>query len=257
MRIDVLSLFPDMFSGPMHDSIVGKAIQNGHLSMPVTNFRDYSTNKHGNVDDYPFGGGAGMLLQPQPIFDALKATQEQAAAEGLPQGRVILTDPAGVTFDQHVAETFAHEEHLTFLCGHYEGYDERIRSLVTDEVSLGDFVLTGGELPTMVMIDATVRLLPGVLGNAESAPGDSFSSGLLEYPQYTRPADFRGMQVPDVLTSGNHQKIAEWQQKEALRRTYLRRPDLIDHQQLTTLQKHLLADVRIEEEERQADESRK
>lgn len=257
MRIDVLSLFPDMFSGPMHDSIVGKAIENGHLTMPVTNFRDYSTNKHGNVDDYPFGGGAGMLLQPQPIFDALAATQEQAAAEGLPKGRVILTDPAGVTFDQHVAETFAHEEHLTFLCGHYEGYDERIRHLVTDEVSLGDFVLTGGELPTMVMIDATVRLLPGVLGNAESAPGDSFSTGLLEYPQYTRPADFRGMTVPDVLISGNHQKIDEWRQKEALRRTYLRRPDLIDHQQLTTLQKHLLADVRIEEEERRDQQSRK
>ena len=256
MRIDVLSLFPDMFSGPMHDSIVGKAIENGHLTMPVTNFRDYSTNKHGNVDDYPFGGVAGLLLQPQPIFDALAATQAQAAAEGLPKGRVILTDPAGVTFDQHVAETFAHEEHLTFLCGHYEGYDERIRHLVTDEVSLGDFVLTGGELPTMVMIDATVRLLPGVLGNAESAPGDSFSSGLLEYPQYTRPADFRGMTVPDVLISGNHQKIDEWRQKEALRRTYLRRPDLIDHQHLTQQQKHLLADVRIEEEEKRDQQSR-
>lgn len=250
MRIDVLSLFPDMFSGPMHDSIVGKAIENGHLTMPVTNFRDYSTNKHGNVDDYPFGGGAGMLLQPQPIFDALKATEEQAAAEGLPKGRVILLDPTGVTFNQHVAEEFAHEDHLTFLCGHYEGYDERIRTLVTDEVSLGDFVLTGGELASMVMIDATVRLLPGVLGNAESAPGDSFSSGLLEYPQYTRPADFRGMTVPDVLISGNHGKIEEWRQKEALRRTYQRRPDLIDHDQLTAEQKRLLADVRIEEEER-------
>ncbi|QMU07737.1 tRNA (guanosine(37)-N1)-methyltransferase TrmD [Levilactobacillus suantsaii] len=255
MRIDVLSLFPDMFSGPMHDSIVGKAIENGHLTMPVTNFRDYSTNKHGNVDDYPFGGGAGMLLQPQPIFDALAATEHQAAEAGLPKGRVILTDPAGVTFDQHVAEDFAHEEHLTFLCGHYEGYDERIRNLVTDEVSLGDFVLTGGELATMVMIDATVRLLPGVLGNAESAPGDSFSTGLLEYPQYTRPADFRGLTVPDVLISGNHQKIDEWRQKEALRRTYLRRPDLIDHQQLTALQKRLLADVRIEEEEKQSPQS--
>ena len=250
MRIDVLSLFPDMFSGPMHDSIVGKAIENGHLTMPVTNFRDYSTNKHGNVDDYPFGGGAGMLLQPQPIFDALKATEEQAAAEGLPKGRVILLDPAGGTFNQHVAEEFAHEDHLTFLCGHYEGYDERIRTLVTDEVSLGDFVLTGGELASMVMIDATVRLLPGVLGNAESAPGDSFSSGLLEYPQYTRPADFRGMTVPDVLISGNHGKIEKWRQKEALRRTYQRRPDLIDHDQLTAEQKRLLADVRIEEEER-------
>jgi len=230
----------------MHDSIVGKAIQNGHLSMPVTNFRDYSTNKHGNVDDYPFGGGAGMLLQPQPIFDALKATQEQATAEGLPQGRVILTDPAGVTFDQHGAETFAHEEHLTFLCGHYEGYDERIRSLVTDEVSLGDFVLTGGELPTMVMIDATVRLIPGVLGNSESAPGDSFSSGLLEYPQYTRPADFRGLKVPDILLSGDHGKIDDWRLEQALKRTYERRPDMLKDLKLSGRARQMLADIKAD-----------
>ncbi len=146
-----------------------------------------------------------------------------------------------------MAESFAQEEHLTFICGHYEGFDERIKSLVTDEVSLGDFVLTGGELPTMVMIDATARLLPGVLGNQESAPGDSFSSGLLEYPQYTRPADFRGMKVPDVLLSGNHQKIDDWREKEALRKTYLRRRDLIDYDQLTAKQKELLADVKVEE----------
>ncbi|PWG00894.1 tRNA (guanosine(37)-N1)-methyltransferase TrmD [Levilactobacillus bambusae] len=248
MRIDILSLFPDMFTGPMNDSIMGKAIEHDKLTVHVTDFRDYTTDKHHKVDDYPFGGGAGMLLQPQPIFDAMADVQERAAADGVDRGRVILMDPAGQRFNQSMAEEFAGEDHLTFLCGHYEGYDERIRSLITDEVSLGDFVLTGGELPAMVMIDATVRLLPGVLGNAESAPGDSFSSGLLEYPQYTRPADFRGMKVPDVLTSGNHQKIDEWRQKEALRRTYLRRPDLIDHSKLTDLQKRLLADVRIEEE---------
>ncbi|GAA6114745.1 tRNA (guanosine(37)-N1)-methyltransferase TrmD [Apilactobacillus apinorum] len=248
MKIDVLSLFPDMFEGPLGDSILGKAKDKGALDIEITNFRDYSTNKHGNVDDYPFGGGAGMLLQAQPIFDALEATQNKALESGLSKGRIILLDPAGKKFDQNEAEQLAKEDHLTFICGHYEGYDERIKSLVTDEYSLGDFVLTGGELPAMVMIDATARLLDNVLGNDESAPGDSFSSGLLEYPQYTRPADFRGMKVPDVLTSGNHQKIEEWRQKESLRKTYNRRPDLIDYSKLTDLQKKLLAEIKIEEE---------
>lgn len=246
MRIDVLSLFPDMFSGPLHDSIIGKALDRDQLQISVTDFRQYSTNKHGNVDDYPFGGGAGMLLQAQPIFDAFEATQHQASEQGLPKGRVILMDPAGQRFDQSVAENFAHESHLTFICGHYEGYDERIRSLVTDEVSMGDYVLTGGELPAMVMIDAITRLLPGVLGNADSAPGDSFSTGLLEYPQYTRPAEFRDMAVPDVLLSGNHQKIAEWRERESLKRTLQRRPDLLDQASLTTAQRRLLADIKLE-----------
>lgn len=248
MKIDILSLFPDMFAGPLGDSILGKANDKGLLDINITNFRDYTTNKHNNVDDYPFGGGAGMLLQAQPIFDAIKHTQDVAADEGLPKGKIILLDPAGKTFDQHEAEKLSKEEHLTFICGHYEGYDERIKTLVTDEYSLGDFVLTGGELPAMVMIDSTVRLLPEVLGNSSSAPGDSFSTGLLEYPQYTRPADFRGMKVPEVLTSGNHQKIAEWKQKESLRKTFLRRPDLINYDNLTALQKKLLAEVKIEEE---------
>jgi tRNA (guanine37-N1)-methyltransferase len=170
MQIDILSLFPEMFAGPLHESMIGNAIENDVINVDVTNFRDFTTDKHNHVDDYPYGGGAGMLLQPQPIFDALASVQEKHPAPG----RVILLDPAGVQFNQHVAEDFAQEEHLTFICGHYEGYDERIRSLVTDEVSLGDYVLTGGELGAMVMIDATVRLLPGVLGNSESAPGDSF-----------------------------------------------------------------------------------
>lgn len=248
MKIDILSLFPDMFAGPLGDSILGKAKDKGLLDINITNFRDYTTNKHNNVDDYPFGGGAGMLLQAQPIFDAIKHTQDVAADEGLPKGKIILLDPAGKTFNQHEAEKLSKEEHLTFICGHYEGYDERIKTLVTDEYSLGDFVLTGGELPAMVMIDSTVRLLPEVLGNSSSAPGDSFSTGLLEYPQYTRPADFRGMKVPEVLTSGNHQKIAEWKQKESLRKTFLRRPDLINYDNLTALQKKLLAEVKIEEE---------
>ncbi|MBW1605608.1 tRNA (guanosine(37)-N1)-methyltransferase TrmD [Lactobacillus sp. Sy-1] len=247
MRIDVLSIFPHMFDGPMRESIVGKAIEKGILDVAVTDFRDYSTNKHHNVDDYPFGGGAGMLLQAQPILDAFTATQEAAKQQGHSSGRVILLDPAGKQFDQTVAGDLAKEDHLTFICGHYEGYDERIKSVVTDEYSMGDFILTGGELPAMTIIDATARLLPDVLGNQASAPGDSFSTGLLEYPQYTRPADFRGMKVPDVLISGNHQKIAEWKQKESLRKTLLRRPDLIDYQKLTAEQKRLLAEVKMEE----------
>ncbi|MHA8111092.1 tRNA (guanosine(37)-N1)-methyltransferase TrmD [Lactobacillaceae bacterium Melli_B4] len=247
MRIDILSLFPNMFNGPMHESIVGKAIEKGIIDLNVTDFRDYSTNKHHNVDDYPFGGGAGMLLQVQPILDAFQATQDAATAANHSSGRVILLDPSGKQFNQKAAEDLATEDHLTFICGHYEGYDERIKTVVTDEYSMGDFILTGGELPAMTIIDATARLLPDVLGNQESAPGDSFSTGLLEYPQYTRPADFRGMQVPPVLISGNHQKIAEWQQKESLRKTYLRRPELIDYQQLTQEQKKLLAEVKMEE----------
>lgn len=252
MRIDVLSLFPEMFSVPMHDSIIGKAIENKIIDLDVTNFREFTTDKHRHVDDYPFGGGAGMLLQAQPILDAYDHTKKTAEAAGYPQGRVILMDPAGKQFKQHDAEMLSHDDHLTFICGHYEGYDERIRSIVTDEYSLGDFILTGGELPAMVMIDAITRLIPGVLGNNQSSVEESFSTGLLEEPQYTRPAEFRGMKVPEVLMNGDHKKIALWNQKEALRRTYLRRPDLINHQNLTSTQKKLFADVRIEEEEKQA-----
>ncbi len=206
----------------------------------MTDFRDYTTNKQRHVDDTPYGGGAGMLLQAQPIYDALDAIA--AKNDGL--GKVILLDPAGRKFDQKVAEELSQEKHLTFICGHYEGYDERIRERVTDEISLGDFVLTGGELGAMVVIDATVRLLPDVLGNRESALGDSFSMGLLEYPQYTRPADFRGMKVPEVLTSGNHQKIAEWRNKEALRRTYERRPDLLENYELSAQEEKWLREFK-------------
>lgn len=248
MRIDILSLFPEMFKGPLSESIIGKATEKGLLNVDVTDFRDYTTDKQHHVDDAPYGGGAGMLLQAQPIFDALEAVQNKTK-DKYPKGKVILLDPAGKKFDQSVASELAKEEHLTFLCGHYEGYDERIRKLVTDEISLGDFVLTGGELGAMVMIDATVRLVPGVLGNEASAPGDSFSTGLLEYPQYTRPADFRGMKAPEVLLNGNHQLIAQWRQKESLRRTLHRRPDLLAKIGLTAEQQHLLSDIRIEEDE--------
>ena len=248
MRIDVLSLFPDMFGATMGESIIGKAQEADLLDINITDFRKYTTDKHNHVDDAPFGGGAGMLLEAQPIFHAFKATQDAAAKANYPKGRVILMDPAGRRFDQGYAQELSKEEHLTFICGHYEGYDERIRQLVTDEASLGDYVLTGGELAAMVMIDATVRFIPGVLGNQESPRDDSFSDGLLEYPQYTRPADFRGMKVPPVLLSGDHGKVRSWRMKESLRRTYLRRPDLLNKVQLTTEQKRMLQDIKIDED---------
>lgn len=243
MKIDVLTLFPRMFDGPMGESIIGKAREKDLLELNVSNFRDFSDNKHQAVDDYPYGGGAGMLLKVQPVYDNL-----QKIAETSPETkkRIILLDPAGKRFDQTMAEEFSKEEHLVFICGHYEGYDERIRSLVTDEVSLGDYVLTGGELGAMVMIDATVRLLPEVLGNNVSAQTDSHSTGLLEHPQYTRPAVFKEMEVPAVLMNGNHKLIAEWQLKESLRRTYLRRPDMLEKIELTAEMLKMLEEIKKE-----------
>ena len=245
MRIDILSLFPDMFDATLGQSIVGRAQDDGFVDIKVTDFRQYTTDKHRHVDDAPFGGGAGMLLQAQPIFDAMDAI-EQETKDIYPKGRVILMDPAGRRFDQDFAMELAQEEHLTFICGHYEGYDERIRQLVTDEASLGDYVLTGGELAAMVMVDATVRFVPGVLGNMSSPMGDSFSNGLLEYPQYTRPADFRGMKVPEVLTSGNHEKIREWRMRESLKRTLERRPDLLKNAKLSREQQIILQDLKLD-----------
>lgn len=245
MRIDVLTLFPRMFEGPMGESIIGKAREKGLLEMNVSNFRNFSDNKHQTVDDYPYGGGAGMLLKVQPIYDNIQAIEQEAPKT---KKRVILLDPAGKPFNQAMAEEFSQEEHLVFICGHYEGYDERIRSLMTDEVSLGDYVLTGGELGAMVMIDATVRLLPEVLGNNLSAQTDSHSTGLLEHPQYTRPAVFNDMEVPAVLMNGNHKLIEEWQLKESLRRTYLRRPDMLEKLELTEQMKKLLVEIKKEEQ---------
>ncbi len=224
MRIDILSLFPEMFPGVLNGSILGKASEKRAVSFHVTDFRHFTTNKHQKVDDYPFGGGAGMVLMPQPLFDAVDAV---CAGDGATP-RIILTSPQGKPFTQKDAENLSKEKRLIFICGHYEGFDERIpRHLVTDEYSIGDFVMTGGELAAMAMIDSIVRLLPGVLGNDTSAVTDSFSDGLLEHPHYTRPADFRGMKVPEILLSGNHEWIAEWRHKESLRRTFQRRPDLL------------------------------
>lgn len=245
MQIDVLSLFPEMFEGPMNTSIIGKAQEKGVANIDVTDFRKFAVNKHGHVDDYPYGGGAGMLLRVDPINDALEEIESKHPDT---KKRVILMDPAGETFTQKHAESFAEDDHLIFICGHYEGYDERIRSYVTDEISVGDYVLTGGELGAMIVIDATVRLLEDAVGNEESITGDSFSTGLLEYPQYTRPAEYKGMTVPDVLMSGNHAKIADWKGKESLRRTFERRPDMLENYPLTGQQAKWLEEIKAETE---------
>jgi tRNA (guanine37-N1)-methyltransferase len=244
MKIDVLTLFPEMFEGVFGSSILKKAAEEGHVEFQAIDFRQYATNKHKKVDDYPYGGGAGMVLSPQPIFDAVLARVEKSNSK---QPRVIMLCPQGERYTQTKAEELAREEHLILLCGHYEGYDERVREhLVTDEVSLGDYVLTGGELGAMVIADSVTRLLPNVLGNAESAVTDSFSTGLLEHPQYTRPADFRGMHVPDVLLSGHHANIDAWRKKESLRRTLQRRPDLLELRELTREEEAWLAELKKE-----------
>lgn len=220
MKIDILTLFPEMFA-PLEYSIVGRAQEKGLLDITYHNFRE-NAEKARHVDDEPYGGGQGMLLRAQPIFDTIEKIADK-------KPRVILLDPAGRKFDQSFAEELAQENELIFICGHYEGYDERIKTLVTDEVSLGDFVLTGGELAAMTMVDATVRLIPDVIGKEASHQDDSFSSGLLEYPQYTRPYDFRGMKVPDILMSGHHEKIRQWRLEQSLRKTLERRPDLLEN----------------------------
>ncbi|HEQ4675055.1 TPA: tRNA (guanosine(37)-N1)-methyltransferase TrmD [Streptococcus pyogenes] len=235
MKIDILTLFPEMFA-PLEHSIVGKAKEKGLLDIHYHNFRDYA-EKARHVDDEPYGGGQGMLLRAQPIFDTI----EQIEAK---KPRIILLDPVGKPFTQAYAEELALEEELIFICGHYEGYDERIKTLVTDEISLGDFVLTGGELAAMTMVDATVRLIPQVLGKESSHQDDSFSSGLLEYPQYTRPYDYRGMTVPDVLMSGHHERIRLWRLEESLRKTYLRRPDLLERYDFSEEERKLLDKIK-------------
>ncbi|MEY8700157.1 tRNA (guanosine(37)-N1)-methyltransferase TrmD [Streptococcus ferus] len=237
MKIDILSLFPEMFA-PLEHSILGKAKEKGLLDIHYHNFRDYA-EKARHVDDEPYGGGQGMLLRAQPIFDTIETIDAN-------KPRVILLDPAGRTFDQSYAEELAQEDELIFICGHYEGYDERIKTLVTDEISLGDFVLTGGELAAMTIIDATVRLIPEVIGKEASHQEDSFSSGLLEYPQYTRPYDFRGMTVPDVLMSGHHENIRKWRLEQALRKTYERRPDLLETYSLSEEEEAILSQIKSE-----------
>lgn len=226
-----------MFESPFNYSMVKRAIDGKQVEIQPINFRKYGVGKHQMVDDTPYGGGAGMLLKPEPIFEAIEEIEKESPTS---KKRIILMDPAGKPFNQAMAEEFSKEEHLVFICGHYEGYDERIRTLATDEVSLGDYVLTGGELAAMVMVDATVRLLPGVVGNEVSVIEDSHSTGLLEHPHYTRPALYKEMDVPDVLLSGHHGNIEEWRHKESLRRTFQRRPDLIEEMNLTTKEQEWL-----------------
>lgn len=220
MKIDVLTLFPEMFAGPLDFSMVKRARDAGILDLRVINLRDYTHDRHKTVDDKPFGGGPGMLLKPEPIFEAVENLANAKT-------RVVMLTPIGRKFDQQIARELSQQEHLLFLCGAYEGFDERIRTLAHDEISLGDFVLTNGALPAMVMIDAITRLLPGVLGDDQSSADESFSHGQLEYPHYTRPAEFRGMKVPDVLLSGNHAEIEKWRREQAKLRTKERRPDLL------------------------------
>ncbi|MCT8139802.1 tRNA (guanosine(37)-N1)-methyltransferase TrmD [Anaerobacillus sp. CMMVII] len=238
MRYDVLTLFPEMFTGVLGNSILKKAEEKNLVSYNVVDFRQYSEDKHNRVDDYPYGGGGGMVLTPQPIFDAIEDLTKESTSN---QRRIILLCPQGERYTQKKAEEFAQAEQLIFICGHYEGYDERIRQhLVTDEVSIGDYVLTGGELGAMVIIDSVTRLLTGVLGNETSAVTDSFSTGLLEYPHYTRPVDFRGLKVPEVLLSGHHKNIEEWRHQEAIKRTLERRPDLLEGRKLSKREKEWL-----------------
>ena len=233
MRIDMVTIFPEMFAGPFGDSITKRAVDKGILDIHFTNFRDFAEDKHHHVDDSPFGGGAGMVLKPEPMYkavrDVLARTAEYAANR-----RVLIMDPSGPTFNQEKAKELAAYDQLVFICGHYEGFDARISENLADEIiSIGDYVLTGGELPAMIITDAVARMLPGVLGSEESAPTDSFYNGLLEHPQYTRPREFEGMAVPDVLLSGDHAKIAKWRREKSLEITLRNRPDLLETAELT------------------------
>ena len=221
MKIDVLTLFPAMFAGPLDESIVKRAREAKLLDLKIHNLRDWTHDRHKTVDDKPFGGGPGMLLKVEPLFEAIESLQRE-------QTKVILLSPSGRKFSQEIARELSQEKDLLLVCGSYEGFDERVReALADDELSIGDYVLTNGALPAMVVIDAVVRLLPGVLGDDESSHDESFSAGLLEYPQYTRPAEFRGMKVPEVLLSGNHAEIEKWRREQAKLRTEKQRPDLL------------------------------
>jgi tRNA (guanine37-N1)-methyltransferase len=225
MHIDILTLFPGMFEGPFNQSMVKRAVDRDLVKIVVRDFRQYAHDRHHTVDDYPFGGGTGMVLKPDAIFEAVEDTRRELGDQTCP---VILLTPQGRVFNHRIAQELAQQKDLILICGHYEGVDERVREhLVTDEISIGDFVLTGGELAAMVVVDAVVRLLPNVLASEEAAMDESYARGLLEYPQYTRPRVYRGWEVPEVLLSGNHQEIARWRREQAIIRTLQRRPDLL------------------------------
>lgn len=238
MNFHILTLFPDMVMDGLNTSIIGRAIANNLLTIEAVNIRDFAVNKHNRVDDYTYGGGAGMLMQAEPVYLAYKYVEEKCKKAP----RVIYLSPQGQTFSQEMAEEFANEEELVFLCGHYEGIDERVlEEIVTDYVSIGDYVLTGGELPSMVMIDAISRLIPGVLHNNVSAEFETFQDNLLEYPQYTRPEEWRGKKVPEILLSGHHANIEKWRREQSVLRTAKARPDLLEKAELTEKEKKMLA----------------
>ena len=221
MRIDILTLFPEMFDCVLSASMLGRAQANGLIDIRVHNIRDFTDNKHRKADDYPFGGGAGLVMMAQPIYDCMSAVLDGGSAH-----RILMT-PRGRTLNQKIAKELSQNDRIVLLCGHYEGVDERVMEIIDDEISIGDYVLTGGELPAMVLVDCVSRLIPGVLGSEESAADESFSEDLLEYPQYTRPASFRGMDVPEILLNGHHAKIQAWRQEQARLKTALNRPDLL------------------------------
>ena len=239
MKITILTLFPEMFKGFLGESIIKRAIESKILEFNIVNIRDYAFDKHKQVDDSPFGGGAGMLLKPEPLFRALDRLENK--------GKVIFTSPQGKTLNQDLVKKLVEEESITIIAGHYEGIDERVIEKYVDmEISIGDFVLTGGELPAMVIADAVARLIPDVLGNSESYINDSFYNGLLDCPHYTRPAEYEGMKVPEVLLSGHHKNIEKWRKKESLRRTFMRRPDLLEKKEFTKEEQKLLKEIEDE-----------
>lgn len=238
----VLTLFPEMIDAALSHSIIGRAVNEGIINVEAVNIRDFSKDKHRHVDDYPYGGGAGMVMQPQPIYDAYKSIEEKAG-----KAKVIYMSPQGKRFNQKIAEELSKEESIILLCGHYEGVDERIiEEIVTDEISIGDFVLTGGELAAAAIIDAVSRLVPGVLNKEESHEIESFSDGLLEYPQYTRPSVFMGREVPEVLLSGHHANIDKWRREQSIIRTYQKRPDMLDEAVLTAKERKFLDSIKEE-----------
>ena len=238
---DILTLFPIFFSSPLNESILGKAQEKGLIKVRVHNIRDFAKDKHQTTDDYPFGGGVGMVLKPEPVVEALEGIKDYHQ-----ESYSILLTPQGRIFNQKVVEHLINFQQIIVICGRYEGVDERIRYFVDKEISLGDFILSGGEAAALVIIEAVSRFVPGVLGNEESTQRDSFSEGLLEYPQYTRPRDFRGHTVPKVLISGNHKEVIHWRLRESLKRTLVRRPDLLKDKNLSPLEKELLEDIKQE-----------
>ena len=244
MKCDVLTLFPDILTAYLNESILKRARENKLLDVRLVNIRDFTSDVHRTVDDYPFGGGSGMVFKPEPIFRAMDHLNKDGESR-----KVILLSPQGSTFNQKMAESFSRETgRLTFICGRYEGVDERVKHLVDEEVSIGDYVMTGGELAALVIIDAVTRLVPGAVGDEQSVLDESFSSGLLEYPQYTRPREFRGMRVPDVLLSGNHEEIRLWRRQQSLRTTMKVRPDLLDQVDLDESDKRMIDDISSEDD---------